>query len=257
MIHVICSRWGTKYSIEYVNTLYSMVSRHLPTAFKMYCQTDDTHGMNPNIECLPFLDDLPESTPHAMYVSTDFINNRPRLWDRPKLNYFKPDGWGITGTRIALDLDIVIHNDMSPILNMFDDKPLVGRSWWHNMDHEKRPDWRHRNGARNNGGFYMWTGNQFEDIWNDLLINWKKIYFVYTGGSDNFITTRHLNKFDFLPPTMFYSFNRGCEWPHDVARHKIRKDKIICVFNTDPGNATNIEIHEAINAYPEVKELWQ
>ena len=85
MIHVICSLWGKKYSVEYVNRLYSMVNRHLPTEFRFYCQTDITNGLNAKIEVLPFLEELPESTPEDMLNSEEFVNNLPRLWDRPKL----------------------------------------------------------------------------------------------------------------------------------------------------------------------------
>ena len=63
MIHVNCVRWGTKYSIDYVNRLYNMVKRNLPADFTFYCQTDDTNGMDSNIVHLPFLTDLPHSTP--------------------------------------------------------------------------------------------------------------------------------------------------------------------------------------------------
>ncbi len=257
MINVICSRWGQKYSVEYVNNLYSMVKRNLPTKFKFYCQTSDTKGLNTKVIVLPFLNDLPESTPEEMYFSPDKKNNLPRLWDRPKLNYFNPDCWGIDGTKIALDLDLIIQNDMTPILDLFKDRPITGRSWWHNMKLEWDPNWRKRYGARNNGGFYMWEGNQFEDIWKDLKENWKKIYFVFTGGSDNFITTRHLEKFDFVSHEHYYSFNRGCKWPEDLTRHKFRPEKIICVFNTDPGDATNFELHQAIKIYPYLKDYWK
>jgi hypothetical protein len=229
----------------------------MPTEFKLYCQTDDTNGMNSKIEQLPFLTILPESTPEEMENSSDKRNNLPRLWDRPKLNYFNPDCWGLDGVKIALDLDLVIHGNMKPILDSFKDKPITGRSWWHDMRYEILPHWRKRYGAKNNGGFYMWEGNQFEEIWTDLLKNWKKIYFVFTGGSDNFITTRHLDKFDFLSSDYYYSFNRGCHWPDDMEKHKLRLDKIICVFNTDPGDATNFELHQSINLYPQLKEYWR
>lgn len=259
MIHVLCSKWGDKYRPEYVNTLYNMVSRYLPADFQFYCQTEDTHGLLSQIEVLPFGTELPESSPQDMFNSKDFLNGLPRLWDRPKLNYFNPECWGLKGTKIALDLDIIIHNDMKPLLNLFKDKPISGRSWWHNMDYEARPAWHKRYGARNNGSFYMWEGDMFEPIWNDLKENWRKIYFCFHGGSDNFISTRHLDLFDFVPPSMYYSFNWGCEWPNDMSMHKIRKDKIICIFNTDAQkrNATRLELHECVKLYSGVKELWQ
>jgi hypothetical protein len=103
----------------------------------------------------------------------------------------------------------------------------------------------------------MWKDNQLENIWNDCLKNAEKIYHIYTGGTDNFISQRHLDLFDFVPSSMYYSFNRGCEWPNDLDKHIIRRDKIMCAFNTDPGDATNLELHDAIKIYDEVKQLWQ
>ena len=259
MIHVLCSKWGDKYSADYVNILYNMVKRHLPAEFKFYCQTEDTDGLNTDIEILPFGKELPESTPEAMLNSHDFLNGLPRLWDRPKLNYFNPECWGLKGIKMAFDIDVIIHNDMTPLLDLLNDKPITGRSWWHNMDHEAKPEWKKRYGARNNGGIYIWEGNMFQPIWNDLLENWKKIYFCFHGGSDNFITTRHLDLFQFVPPSLYYSFNWGCEWPNDMARHKIRDDKIVCVFNTDPQKTdfTRFELHQSAEIFPKVKELWQ
>ena len=63
MIHVFSVRWGTKYSIDYVNRLYNMVKRNLRADFKFYCQTDDTQGMDTNIVALPFLDCLLYTSP--------------------------------------------------------------------------------------------------------------------------------------------------------------------------------------------------
>jgi len=248
MIHVICSRWGDKYSMEYVNRLYDMLCKYMPETFKLYCQTDDTHGMNAHIEQLPFLTVLPESTPEEMRASNDWLNGLPRLWDRPKLNYFYPECWGLKGVKLAFDLDIIIHNNLKPILDSYD-KPLTGRSWWHDMSKEKLPQWRRRYGARNNGSFYMWEGNDFKPIWEDLQLNWKKIYFVFHAGSDNFISTRHLHRFNFVSSDYFYSMNRSGT--------KIQPDKIICTFNTDPRVFSRFDIHDWIKIDPQVKKLWQ
>lgn len=247
MIHVICSRWGNKYSIEYVNKLYSMVKRHLPADFRFYCQTDDTNGMDSAITQLPFLEDIPESTPQAMLDSEDWMNDKPRLWDRPKLNYFNPYCWGLEGIKLAFDLDVIVHNNLIPILDLYD-KPLTGRSWWHDMDKEKLPFWRRNYGARNNGSFYMWEGDDFAPIWKDLQKNWKKIYFIFHGGSDNFITTRHLDLFDFVPSEYYYSMNRSGT--------KIQDEKIICTFNTDANEFSPFEIHDWVQLDPKVAKLW-
>lgn len=258
MINFICSLWGNKYSIEYVDKLYSMVERNCSRKFKFYCQTDRM-GFREEINVLPFLQELPESTPYEMKHSKDYLNGLPRLWDRPKLNYFKPKAWDIEGIKVSLDIDIVIQNNMEPLFKLYleDDSALIGRSWWHNMEHEALPQWRRRYGARNNGGCMIWKDAQVEGIWEDLMEYWKYIYFCFHGGSDNFISTRHLDKFRFIPPEMFYSFNRGCKWPDDIKMYEHRKDKIICVFNTDVGNPVHLELHTAARDFPWVKKYWQ
>ena len=44
-LNVICMKWGTKYSSEYVNKLYSMVARNLSVPFRFVCFTDDADGI--------------------------------------------------------------------------------------------------------------------------------------------------------------------------------------------------------------------
>ena len=256
MIHVFCSRWGVKYPIEYVNNLNSMLQRNMRTKFKLYCQTDDTMGMHRNIEALPFLEDLPESTPKQMWDSADHRNGLPRLWDRPKLNYYKPGGWGIKGQKMSFDLDMIIQRDLTPLIEMHQDKILFGRSWWHNMNNEKKPFWKKCHAAKINGGFSMWNDKQSRPLWNDLKKNWKKIYYIYTGGSDNWITERHFDRLDLIPSKYYYSFNNGCEWPHDMKKWQERPEKIVCAFNCNVGDPLQYELHEAIEGFPWVRKYW-
>ena len=51
--YILCMKWGNKYSAEYVNRLYRMVSRHLSLPFEMVCLTDDKTGIYPQIKCYP------------------------------------------------------------------------------------------------------------------------------------------------------------------------------------------------------------
>ena len=257
-VSVLCSLWGNKYSVDYVNKLYNMVKKNCPMPFDFYCQTDHD-GLLPQIERIDFNSELPESTPHEMQASDNYLNGLPRLWDRPKLNYWKPKCWGIDGIKIAFDIDVLILNNLEPIFEQYfaQDKAFTGRSWWHNMEHEALPQWRRRYGARNNGGFYMWQDHQVKGIWDDLIENYKFIYFCFHGGSDNFISTRHLDKFAFVSHEHMYSFNRGVKWPDDLAMWQYRPEKIICVFNTDVGYPLHKDIHNSSEAFPWIKEYWQ
>ena len=51
--NVICMKWGTKYGPEYVNTLYSMVKRHMKRPFRFVCLTDDDKGLSEGIDAFP------------------------------------------------------------------------------------------------------------------------------------------------------------------------------------------------------------
>lgn len=97
-IHIFCMKWGTLYDANYVNRLYNMVSRNLTLPFKMVCFTDDEEGINEAIQCYP----IPE-------VQID--SNLPeRMWK--KLTTLKEDLYGLQGTALFLDLDVVIVDNI-------------------------------------------------------------------------------------------------------------------------------------------------
>ncbi|MEJ6772649.1 MAG: glycosyltransferase, partial [Porticoccaceae bacterium] len=56
VVNVLCMKWGTKYSGDYVNTLYSMVARNMTRDFRFICLTEDGSGLNDKVEVFP----LPE-----------------------------------------------------------------------------------------------------------------------------------------------------------------------------------------------------
>ena len=76
-------KWGTLYGAEYVNRLYSMVSKNLTYDFKMVCFTDDETGIRDEVQCYP----IPE-------INLD--SNLPeRMWK--KLTTLKKDLYGLEG----------------------------------------------------------------------------------------------------------------------------------------------------------------
>jgi len=96
---VMCMKWGTKYGPEYVNRLYAMVRRHLEGEFRFVCLTDDTHGVRSEVTCLPIPAlALPEGIPE-------------RGWK--KLTSFEADLYGLRGTALFLDVDVVIVDDIT------------------------------------------------------------------------------------------------------------------------------------------------
>lgn len=91
-------KWGSLYGPEYVNRLYSMVKRNLSYDFKMVCFTDDEKGITDEVDCYP----IPE---------INVPGNLPeRMWK--KLTTLKGDLYGLKGTALFLDLDVVIVDTM-------------------------------------------------------------------------------------------------------------------------------------------------
>ncbi len=97
-VNVICMKWGTKYTANDVNVLYSMVKRHLTIPYRFVCLTDDIKDINPAIECfaLPHID-LP-------------IEKDVSPWR--KLGMFSEKIGDLTGKALFLDLDIVIMDNI-------------------------------------------------------------------------------------------------------------------------------------------------
>jgi len=65
--NVICIKWGTVYTPDYVNRLYNMVKRHTTVDFNFYCFTELSDGLNPDIivRPLPVMHVAPEDNRFA------------------------------------------------------------------------------------------------------------------------------------------------------------------------------------------------
>jgi hypothetical protein len=101
---ILCMKWGHKYGPEYVNKLFNMVNRHLTLDFKMVCLTDDSNGINKQVECFPIPSlNLPYEIPE-------------RGWN--KLSTFESDLYGLQGEALFLDLDVVILDNIDELFSI-------------------------------------------------------------------------------------------------------------------------------------------
>ncbi|UTO05539.1 glycosyltransferase [Moraxella sp. FZLJ2107] len=116
--YIICMKWGTKYGPEYVNRLYNMVARNITLPFTMVCLTDDSTGIRDEVVCHPIPElNLPSNIPE-------------RGWK--KLTTFKPDLYGLKGTALFLDIDIVIIGNIDAFFTHqaeHDDSVMIIRDW--------------------------------------------------------------------------------------------------------------------------------
>ena len=113
-VNILCMKWGTLYSADYVNKLYNMVKRNLTLPFDFYCFTEDGIGILPEIKIKP----LPEiSIPTKNQVSP---------WR--KLSMLASDLDGITGKALFLDLDNIIMDNIDCFFT-YSDKLSIIENW--------------------------------------------------------------------------------------------------------------------------------
>lgn len=115
---ILCMKWGTLYSAEYVNVLYRACQKAMRHPFRFICLTEDGKGIADGIE----VRDIPD------------IGLSPQHWcggGWPKISVFKPDLYGLSGRALFIDLDMVVLRD----LDAFFDHPApfittdMGPAW--------------------------------------------------------------------------------------------------------------------------------
>ena len=159
--YILCMKWGQKYDAEYINRLYNMVQRHLTLPFTMICLTDNAKGINPAVQCYPLIPlDLPQGLPE-------------RGWN--KLTTFSADLYGLHGTALFLDIDIVIIDNIDCFFthpSSSQDEVWIIRDW-------KKP-WR----KVGNSSVYRFQIGALPD-----LMNYFREHFRLSVS--NFVMNRH------------------------------------------------------------------
>lgn len=104
-LSVVVWRWGTRYGVEYVNNMRSMLARNLHIPYTLYCITDDPEGLHGDIVPVP------------IWPSEGLGRAR-------RLRIFDPTASSFLADRILqLDIDGVICGDITPLVDRED--PLV------------------------------------------------------------------------------------------------------------------------------------
>ena len=92
---IACMKWGKRYGPDYVNRLFSAVRRNLTGDLRFLCFTDDTTGLDANVEAWPLPPiDLPEPLAWTPW-------RKLSLWQTPLADIN-------AGDMLVLDLDLVV-----------------------------------------------------------------------------------------------------------------------------------------------------
>jgi hypothetical protein len=117
MKQIICMKWGTAYSADYVNRLYSMVVRNITGPFRFVCLTDDIDGLRPEVEAFP----CPTIALPSPYFRKPW--RKVTLWG-PTVPGLNP------GHALFIDLDVVVTGPIDDFFEFEKDKTFVVINNW-------------------------------------------------------------------------------------------------------------------------------
>ena len=208
-VSIVCMKWGTLYSPDYVNKLFCMVRRNLTKPFDFYCLTDDAFGIRSEI----IVKALPE-----VYVPE---KNQVSPWR--KLGMFSKDLYGIGGRTLFLDLDLVIINNIDELFDYTDKFAII-------------ENWTQKGHGIGNSSVYCFNASEYSFV----LDAYNKDPEQAVENHDNeqiFLSKQLVNEIRFFPDTWFRSFKRHCIAPGFMRFFKsplLPKEAKIIVFHGQP-----------------------
>jgi len=153
MKNVFCMKWGTKFPASYVNTLASMVKRHLPPPYRFVCFTDDSNGLDAGIEARPLPEmQLDKALPERGWRKLTILGNNL--------------GGGLTGQALFLDLDVVIIGGLRPFFDVKGEFIIV-------------QEWNFRDKIIGNSSVFRFEIGQHQDVLDNFLEHGEVIRSTY------------------------------------------------------------------------------
>jgi hypothetical protein len=229
--YVVCLKWGTKYSAEYVNKLYNMVQRNLTVDYEFVCFTENAEGIDKHITIKP-LPQLPVTG----------------WWFKP---WFFSNELPIQGTLLYLDLDLIVFKNIDKFFQYEPNKDfLIIRDF----NRHVRGTWDRVNSSV----FRLKIGSKLSE-YHDFVQHRTNYVKRFQGDQDWMY--RHCKPYDYWPDEWAQSYKwemRGREHltvVNGVRNFKeagvpvIKSNTSIAVFHGKP------DIHDAVDSWP--RENWK
>lgn len=189
-INIVCLKWGNKYSGDWVNRLYRMVEKNYNQPFNFWCITEDISNIRSEVKFINF----PSKHDHL----------KSYWW---KVWFFSKE-FPIQGRCLFFDLDIVIQNDITDLVNYEFAKPclLKGKV------------------SKFNSSVILWdTKTSNKNIWDKFIKNAQYYVDNRDGGDDEYFSIDHTREFEYIPKEWVYSRIQG---PLDGDWNNVEIDKI-------------------------------
>lgn len=198
----ICMKWGRLYGPEYVNRLYAMVRRHSSGPIRFVCLTDDSTGICPEVEC----HDCPEVAIPEPY--------NKRGWRKLSTYAHSEALFGLTGTWLFLDLDVVVLGSLDDFFDFMPEKSFVVMQ-----------NWTQPGKNIGNTSVYRFTVGAETYLLEDLQQRHAAILAEYRN-SQTYIS-RNVRELVFWPDDWCVLFKTHCvpAWPQRFWRNPVRPTK--------------------------------
>ena len=143
MINIVCLKWGTKYSAEYVNRLFWAVQRHTTRSFRFWCFTDDRRGIDTGVTIVPL----------------KFADQLDSWWN--KISLFDADNGLPVGEQIFYkDLDTLIVDNIDDLLTEEVPDIVVLKDFYHGIA---------KTAGEVASGLMSWRHGQYTHIWQEFI----------------------------------------------------------------------------------------
>ena len=263
-VNILCFKWGTLYSAEYVNRLHDGVKRHMDRPFRFVCVTDDPAGLADGIETSPIPPAPDGWKPNARY------KRWPGIY--LKLMVFKPGFAGLQGPTLFLDVDLIVLNGLD---RFFDYRPgdfcII-----HNWIEGRKLLFRRRPDIGNSSCFRFDAGTDAAHRVYEAFLRDKDeptLDAFFRKGSQKFQTRamKEAGTVSWWPDEWVCSFKRQCIPPFPFNRFVMpRRPKTasIIAFHGNPDipevivgfyehKGRKIPMHLTCRPTPWVEELWR
>ena len=210
MANVICMKWGTKFSSEYVNRLYSMVERNLALPHRFVCFTDDPAGIVDGVQTFP----LPPM---------DLPPGKERGWR--KLSTFQNPLADLKGPTLFLDLDIVVVGNLDVFFTYPGEFLIIH-------------DWLFPKHIMGNSSVYRFEAGAHPDIFSYFMEHIDEVKATHRH-EQSYLSRKMYDKglLKYWPAPWCVSFKRNCLPPFPQNLWKVPecpKDARIVVFHGNP-----------------------
>lgn len=174
-VTVLCVKFGTKYSRDYVEKLRNMTSRHLTVPYAFTCLTDDNDPID-GVHSIVL--------PNAGY--------QKGWWH--KVHMFDPS-LGLQGRILYFDLDVIIHNNIDRLVTTFKNDFLGIQDFNRKF---------HVNWNSLNSSVMCWTAGTQNHIWQKFSDNPKEAMRLH--GDQDWIWKCAKDKIKFWPRDWIQSY---------------------------------------------------